>query len=94
MQRKKLFLSSLFLGAALIAPMAIVANAAPQGISVRVYDRDHKDYHDWDANEDRVYRHWLEEKHEAYREYNRLNAKRQREYWEWRHNHEDHEDHH
>ena len=60
----------------------------------RVYDRNHKDYHNWDANEDRVYRHWLEGKHETYREFNRLNAKRQREYWDWRHHHEDHDEHH
>ena len=30
MNRKRLFLSSFFLGAVLIAPMAITANAAPQ----------------------------------------------------------------
>src|SRR6266436_5956229 len=38
----------------------------------RVYDRDHHDYHDWDDREDGVYRLWLEERHEAYREYSRL----------------------
>src|ERR1700723_3572156 len=55
----------------------------------RVYDRDHKDCHNWDANEDRVYRHWLEEKHGAYRDFNRLTAKPQREYWESPHTQED-----
>ena len=55
MNRKRLFLSSIFLGATLIAPMAITANAAPQGISIRVYDRNHKDYHNWDDREERSY---------------------------------------
>ena len=59
----------------------------------RVYDPDHKDYHDWDDREDTVYRHWLEGRHEAYVDYNRLKRKQQREYWKWRHEHEEHEEH-
>jgi len=32
----------------------------------RVYDPDHKDYHNWDQRENEVYRHWLDERHEGY----------------------------
>ena len=54
----------------------------------RFYDRDHKDYHDWDDREERAYRHWLEEeRHEKYREFAKLERKRQAEYWKWRHEH-------
>lgn len=56
----------------------------------RYYDRDRKEYHNWDAREDSAYRRWMkEEKHRAYRPFARLNAKEQREYWNWRHEHRD-----
>jgi hypothetical protein len=62
------FLSSLFLIAAIAAPSAIRAAARPQDNGrqgdnhrddkdrYRVYDRSHKDYHNWDDNEDRLSR--------------------------------------
>jgi hypothetical protein len=92
MQSKKLFLSSVFLGAALIAPMAIVANAAPQGISVRVYDRDHKDYHNWDDRENRSYGTFRTEHPKYNAQYRKANRRQQSEYWTWRHEHPDHDD--
>ena len=56
----------------------------------RYYDRDSKDWHVWNNNEDRAYRHWMtEERHERYRAYNRLRAEQQAEYWRWRHAHSD-----
>jgi hypothetical protein len=91
MQRKKLFLSSLFLGAALIAPMAIVANAAPQGISVRVYDRDHKDYHNWDDREDRSYVAFRTEHPKYNVKFTKTSRSQQKTYWTWRHEHPDHD---
>jgi len=51
------------------------------------YDRDHRDYHVWNNREDRAYRRYLEERHERYREFGRLRAQRQVEYWRWRHIH-------
>ncbi|HWC99992.1 MAG TPA: hypothetical protein VG456_24700 [Candidatus Sulfopaludibacter sp.] len=75
----------LLFSGALMAPLT--SSAAER----RYYDREHKDYHVWNENEGRAYRHWLmEERREArYRDYNRLNAERQREYWRWRHEHRD-----
>jgi len=35
----------------------------------------------------------MEERHEAYVDYERLDRKRQEEYWKWRHKHEEHEEH-
>jgi hypothetical protein len=55
----------------------------------RVYDPYHNDYHRWDDNERRAYRHYWGEKHEQYRDYNRLNDAQKREYWDWRHHHPD-----
>jgi hypothetical protein len=89
MHRKSLFLSSLFLTAALVAPLAIRANAAPPQVSIRIYDRDHRDYHDWDDREDHAYRRYLAAQHRRYLEYNRQHYRVQRHYWNWRHSHPD-----
>jgi hypothetical protein len=59
----------------------------------RYYDREHRDYHNWDDREDQSYRRWLDERHESYREFNRLKRRDQNAYWNWRHNHEEHEEH-
>jgi len=85
------FISSFFLAAVLAAPLAVMAAPSSQdaAVQVRVYDRDHKDYHNWDDHEDRAYRAYLAERHEEYREYARQNHKHQRDYWRWRHAHPD-----
>jgi hypothetical protein len=56
MNRTNRFIASLFLTVALVAPVAVMAAAVPQeGVQVKVYDKSHKDYHNWDSNEDRAY---------------------------------------
>jgi hypothetical protein len=85
----KKMIGTALLAAAVIAPTAIVANATPQEVRVRVYDRDHRDYHNWDDREDHAYRRYLGERHRTYREYNRQRAREQRNYWRWRHEHRD-----
>jgi Ni/Co efflux regulator RcnB len=102
MHRGKKLLASLFMSAALAAPIAVNAVARPQDdrdrerqerAERRVYDREHRDYHNWDDREDSTYRRWLEERHQAYRDFNRLKRREQRDYWNWRHSHEQHEEH-
>jgi hypothetical protein len=87
------YIASLFLAATLAAPLSVVAAGAPQdaGVQVRIYDRDHRDYHNWDDREDRAYRGYLTGRHETYREYNSQNHRTQRQYWKWRHEHPDHD---
>jgi type III secretory pathway component EscR len=86
-------IGSLILAGALFAPVVTSAAARPQdaSVQVRVYDRDHKDYHNWDDREDHAYRQYLVEQHRSYREYNHQNRARQRAYWNWRHEHPDHD---
>lgn len=60
-----------------------------RGRERRYYDREHRDYHAWDAREDAAYRRWRAERHEKYVEYERLKAKEQERYWHWRHEHPD-----
>ena len=85
------YISSLFLAAAIAAPTAIMAHPRPQegSVQVRIYDRDHRDYHNWDDHEDRAYRRYLTAQHRTYREYHRQHHREQRHYWNWRHSHPD-----
>jgi hypothetical protein len=92
MQRMHRVLVSLFLGASLIGPVVMQArdhDHDKRERERRYYDRQHRDYHAWDAREQGAYRHWLmEERHErTYRTYPALERERQAEYWRWRHEH-------
>ena len=88
MNRARLYITSLFLAGVLAAPGTLMANAKPQDVvQVRVYDRDHKDYHNWDNHEDQVYRGYLTDQHKVYRSYDHQSKREQRNYWNWRHSH-------
>jgi hypothetical protein len=84
-------MNSLLLAAALVTPVAISAAPAPQrvGVQVRVYDHNHKDYHNWDDREESSYRRYLVEQHHSYREYAKQRRRTQDQYWNWRHRHPD-----
>jgi hypothetical protein len=82
-------LSGALLAVAIAAPVVVTATPTPQELQVRVYDSNHRDYHNWDDHEDRAYRRYYSEQHRQYRAYDRENARRQRAYWKWRHNHPD-----
>lgn len=94
--RSKSFLSSLALAAALAVPavsFTVPALQAQVGVQIkigRVYDRDRKHYHNWDDREDRAYRGYLVENHQTYRPYAKQRQTDQRRYWNWRHEHPDH----
>ena len=91
MQHIDRYISSLLLAAAIAAPTAIMAGPRPQeaSVQVRVYDRNHRDYHNWDDREDHAYRGYLQERHKTYREYDKQNNREQKNYWNWRHSHPD-----
>jgi len=85
MSQIKRILSSTFLAASLLIAAANSGCAA----RVRVYDEYHSDYHTWDRNEDVVYRGYLTDRHQPYRDYKKLNKDEQKDYWNWRHDHPD-----
>lgn len=89
------YLGSLLLAAAIAAPTLVVfeAGAEAQGaaVQVRVYDRDHKDYHNWDDHENQRWGVFLSENHRRSHEFSRSSRREQSQYWKWRHNHP-HED--
>jgi len=80
----------LFLSAGLMAPVSIMA-APPQdvGVQVRVYDAGHKDYHNWDDNENRAWGQYLANNHRKAHEYKKAPKREQSQYWNWRHEHPD-----
>jgi hypothetical protein len=81
-----LILSGFLLGAALLAPVAVNAD---DHHDKRYYDRDHKDYHQWNNQEDRAYRVYLGEQHRDYRDFSKANRNDQSQYFRWRHEHPD-----
>jgi hypothetical protein len=50
------FISTIILASAVAAPAVVMAAPLPQeaNVQVRVYDRDHHDYHYWNDHEDRA----------------------------------------
>ena len=82
-------LSGLLLGAALIVPVAVRAAGDDRDHEKRYYDRDGRDYHQWNDHEDRAYRLYLGEQHQEYREFRRVKPAHQKEYFKWRHEHPD-----
>lgn len=55
----------------------------------RYYDRTHKDYHQWNENEDRNYNLYLDQNHRNHRDWAHAKKSEQQRYWEWRHEHPD-----
>jgi hypothetical protein len=89
MYRKSLGISSFFLAVAILAPAAIRANAATPQVVVRVYDRDHRDYHNWDDREIHSYGIFRADHPKYNVTFSRTSRRQQREYWNWRHAHGD-----
>ena len=90
MHRAKIYIGSLFLVGALGMPVAIKAVPVPQeNREHRVYDREHKDYHNWNDREDRAWGQFQTENHRNSHEFKKSNRKEQSEYWKWRHEHPD-----
>jgi hypothetical protein len=90
MHRAHLSVASLFLAAALAAPLSMMAAPTPQAsVQVRVYDRDHKDYHNWDDHENAQWGVFLSDNHRKSHEFTKANRKEQSQYWAWRHSHPD-----
>jgi predicted ATP-dependent protease len=88
MQRLHRYLGSLLVGATLIAPVGIQANDKDRNCPDKGY-YDHKDCHNWDDHETRAYQAWEKAQRKTDREFSKLKAKEQSEYWKWRHEHPD-----
>ena len=78
------FLNVLLLAAVLSGPAIRLATAA----DVKVYvDAKHHDKHEWNDDEDKRYRAYMDENHRKYVGFDKLKRKDQDAYWEYRHAH-------
>jgi hypothetical protein len=75
---------ALFIAASFVLPV-IAAGCGPH--VYRVYDPYYTDYHVWDGHERGYYNQWIIETNHPHRDYRRLSADEQRQYWTWRHTH-------
>ena len=55
----------------------------------RLYDKHHKDYHDFDEHEDRAWRMYSQQHRQGYVDWDRANDRQRQDYWNWRHTHSD-----
>jgi len=88
------FVGSAILTLALATPAVTVAASRPQDEKThdqesqnqkRVYDSEHKDYHNWDDNEEKQWKQYQSTEHLKYRDYSKASKKQQSNYWNWRH---------
>lgn len=99
MKRSVRLINSLVLAAAIAAPIAMQAQDHDRdnrnNNNSRVYDRQHKDYHTWNNDENNSYRQWYGQTNNGkqYRDYNKLHKKDQQAYWNYRHNNDRDRDH-
>ena len=80
-----LILGGLLVSAAVIAPVALMAD--DHHGEKRYYDRDHHDYHYWNSAEDGRYRAYLVEQHRTYVPFVSVSTRHRREYFRYRHEH-------
>ncbi len=76
-------LGGLMLAALVIVPAAMVAEDHRGEASY--YDRDGRDYHNWNSDEDRHYRAYLLERHRTYVPFVKVNVRERQEYFRYRH---------
>jgi hypothetical protein len=64
-------------------------NQGGVGITLRFFDQNRSNWHEWNDSEDRAYRQFLGENHTAYVEFSAGGFQLQEEYWNWRSSHPD-----
>jgi hypothetical protein len=79
-------IAALFLAAGLMTtPLAMAGELDNH----RYYDKNHKDYHQWNENEERSYGIFLNENHIQVHVFSKAKPAEQQQYWNWRHQHPD-----
>jgi hypothetical protein len=84
-------IGTFLLGAMLVLPLTVQADDHDRrdDHSQKYYDSNHKDYHQWNDQEQREYDRYLSENHRKHQDFNRLSKRQQQNYWKWRHDHGD-----
>ena len=84
----KRYLSMFLLGAAFLVPVAVKADDDHRQVQ-RYYDRNGRDWHEWNPNEQQAYNRYAQEQHRQAREFEKQKRRDQERYFRWRHNHSD-----
>jgi len=88
----------LLLSAAIIIPGYIAAQESQRGNQKEqhaaqnkgpYYDSAHRDWHQWNDNEEQTYKKYQSEHHKQDRSFAESSEKEQQDYWKWRHKHPD-----
>ncbi len=86
------FFGAVVLSAALFVPATVLAQDHQDRQDTqnkRYYDSAHKDYHQWNSNEDQSWHQYLQENHKSDHDFSKANKREQTQYWNWRHEHPD-----
>ncbi len=89
---RQTILSSLVVGITLLAPVAVFAQDHDRRDSQqtqRYYDRQNKDWHEWNGNENNYYQRYSQQNHVNNKDFKRLSKRQQDQYFRWRHQQHD-----
>jgi hypothetical protein len=85
----KRFLNASLAGLILTTGLALTTPVASFAQDHRYHDKKHNDDHTWNDHEDQAYKMWVKSNHRKDIEFEKLNARDQQNYWNWRHSHSD-----
>jgi hypothetical protein len=77
--------AALLLGMSLTAPLVM----ADDHDGKKYYDKRHKDYHQWNDDEQRSYVEFRTEKHIPDHSFDKAKSTERQQYWDWKHDHQD-----
>jgi hypothetical protein len=86
MKNTNLCVAALLLATGLLAAPLVMADDHD---THRYYDKNHKDYHQWNDNEEHSYGLFLNENHIQVHAFRKAKPAEQQQYWQWRHEHPD-----
>ena len=87
-------LTALFISAALAGSVPVRADDHhSDNQTKRYYDKDARDYHEWNQNENQVYHQYVIDNHKRDRDFSRTTRTEKKDYFKWRHDHPDQDRH-
>jgi hypothetical protein len=90
----KRYVTALFISAALAGSVSVRADEHhSDNQTKRYYDKDARDYHEWNQNENQVYHQYVTENHRRDREFAKTTRAEKKDYFKWRHGHPDQDKH-
>jgi type III secretory pathway component EscR len=82
------YLSVLLLSTALIVPVVMRADDDHRQTR-RYYDKNARDWHEWNENEDHSYHQYLQDNHKRDHDFSKASSRERNDYFKYRHAHPD-----